>query len=45
MGWFGRQTSGQPISFKYQKLGKSNFVYCVADVAKYLGNVNNEKEN
>ena len=35
MGWFGWQTSGQPISFKYQKLGKYNFFYCIADVAKY----------
>ena len=35
MGWFGRQTSGQPIFFKYWKLGKANFFYCVADVANW----------
>ena len=35
MCWFGQQTSGQPIFFKYWKLGKANFFYCVADLANY----------
>ena len=36
MGWLDVCRPNQPIFLKYQKLGISNFFYCVADVAKYV---------